>query len=204
MSGPEPNLRLPAEAGGTGQEYVRRLFANILDRYKDVHNRMQVLLTINGIFLSFLVGNIITRRVDLDAIIQSFGPETWALLVLMTTAMGLSILWVILCLSPGIASDGTVKAEVAALRGQDSGAIPATVMWYFHHIAVLDREEFVSNATQRGTVLETEALATQAHILSGRLVQKFRYARRAFVATGVSFFCFLLTGASYLLRVALV
>lgn len=125
------------------------------------------------------MGNIITRRVDLDAIIQSFGPETWALLVLMTTAMGLSILWFILCLSPGIGErwhgeGGSCSAAWLGLwcnpRYRDVVLSP--------HRCPLQRSG--------GTVLETEALATQAHILSGRLVQKFRYARRACVATGAS------------------
>jgi hypothetical protein len=188
-------------AGSQAAEYVRRLYENILSWYKDVHTRVQILLGIDTIFLSFLLGTAIANRTDVKSVTSAFGVETWILLGLMASCFVASVALVIRCLNPGFASNELVRAEIDRLGGNGNPPLPAAVMWYFHHIAALDAERFVATATRADVRFESEALARQIKILAGRLVKKFRYAQRAFLATALGLVIFVATATDYLLRV---
>src|SRR6476660_210956 len=83
-----------------GLEYARKLYANILEWYKDVHSRAQVILTVDGAFITLLAGSVLGKSDEIAAATDEFGPETWALLALTAVAFGLSLIWAIRTLTP--------------------------------------------------------------------------------------------------------
>jgi hypothetical protein len=183
----------------TGDDYVTALYHDRLQWYGDVQTRAQVLLTIDGIFTGFLTGTLLGKANDVRAVVDHFGPETWAFLLLMGIALGLSLILTVAALNPRKSRrqiDRMVRAE-SAMR-----PYPANVMWWFMFVSRLDRERFIEEATHASPELMRRALGYEVYDLSKHLEFKFRAVRAAFRSTSVALIAFLATGGSYLYHVA--
>ena len=53
-------------ADGSGVEYTRRLYANVLAWYDNADRKAQLILTANGGFLTVLVGFALSRPLEVD------------------------------------------------------------------------------------------------------------------------------------------
>ncbi len=71
------------EGNSPSLDYSRRLYGNIHDWYKNADTKARILLTLAGVFLSFLTSTAFTKKNDLDSILELFGLETWILLSFM-------------------------------------------------------------------------------------------------------------------------
>lgn len=191
------------EQGSHSVDYARRLFANVLDWYKNADSKAQILLTIDGAFLSFLTGKVFVRREEIASIFQSFGPETWSALVLMALMLTLSIVAALSCLWSRVRfSDGPQQQlSHATSAAEDPAPYPAELIWFFGKIAGLDESRFVRRMHEVTPADEIAALASQVHALSKNVLNKHRRVNLGFVLTGLSLIFFLAAGASYLARV---
>jgi hypothetical protein len=95
----------PTEASGPGGEpagpaleYARRLYANVLDWYKLADTKAQLLLTIDGAFITIIAGAIFGNPEATSDRARQFGPETWVLLAVSALALLASVACAALCL----------------------------------------------------------------------------------------------------------
>jgi hypothetical protein len=109
-----PRSEAPRE--DLGVSYARRVFSDVLHWYRSADTKAQVLLTIDGIFLSFLTGAIFSKPEDLAAMTQRFAWPTWVLLTLMCLTLNASIVSAIMCLWSRVHSGAAVRALFTDLR----------------------------------------------------------------------------------------
>src|SRR4029434_1242240 len=69
-------------------EYLRKLEDSLRSWYQAADTKAQVALTLNGVFLGFVAGSILTNRGDVARTVTDFGPETWGLLAAMAAGCG--------------------------------------------------------------------------------------------------------------------
>ena len=61
-------------------EYARRLYDRVLAWYESAERKAQLILTLDGLFLSFLTSSLLSKPADLRPVVERFGAETWVFL----------------------------------------------------------------------------------------------------------------------------
>ena len=198
---------MPGEAAqprSEGLEYARALYERVIAWYESAERKAQLILTLDGVFLSLLTGSLLSKPDDLRPIIDTFGPDTWALFALMCVALVGSIGSAVSCLYSRIYRD----TDLARFREQydvdvdDPESYAPQAMWFFQEVAALKPEHVRARLRKAEPGFELDALAVQAVMLAGRVVQKHRLVNIGFILAGAVLVLFLLTGISYAARVA--
>jgi len=184
-------------------EYSRRVFDGILEWYKNADSKAQIILTIDGAFLTFLTSSIFMKQGNLSTILSNFGVETWLLLALMCLALAGSILSSILCLWSRIYSKDKLD-EILRSGGVDierSETYKPQFMLFFQFISRLNAEQMAEKLAAVDERYEIEALAHETRILSKNVMKKHSWVNRGFALAGLSLLLFLSVGISYVVRV---
>jgi hypothetical protein len=90
-------------------EYSRHLYENIVDWYKAAELKAQVVLSLAGIFTSFLIASLFVKRSDVKEIVGVFVWHTWIALGLMTLALVGAIISAVMCLITRVMSGKEVR-----------------------------------------------------------------------------------------------
>jgi hypothetical protein len=183
-------------------EYARRLYERIVVWYESAERQAQLILALDGVFLSFLVGSVFSDPSELQSVVARFGPETWALLALMSLALVASIGCAIACLYSRIYSSAELD-EIYGNEGVDP-ADPDThtpeVMWFFQMIGGLDSGAFVNRVLTVDNEFEIRAVASNCIPLARNVANKHRWVNYGFFGAGLVLVLFLLSGISYTIR----
>lgn len=67
--------------------------------YSSAEAKAQLVLTVNGLFVTFLTAAALGTRADVVQATAVFGPETWAFLALMALCLALAILSAVICVA---------------------------------------------------------------------------------------------------------
>lgn len=187
-------------------DYSRRLYGNILDWYKNADTKAQILLTLAGVFLSFLTSTAFTNKDNLGSILGLFGLETWILLSCMTVFLIATIVSALLCLRSRTAIPKEIVEhlhDIVGDRADKDRQWPET-MWFFGIIAQLkDRKRFQSRLHEFTEEDELCALSSQIFLLSKNVLEKHKWVNRGFMLITLTLLAFLLSGISYVVRVNL-
>jgi len=124
------------ESSGSNQdkqqalEYTRRVYANVLDWYKVADSKGQLLLTLNGIFITVVAGTVLGKPSEVVDRTREFGVDTW--LLFMTTALFIvsSVLCAALCLRSRL-GDPAVRSLIQQFNvdPERRETYPADVAW---------------------------------------------------------------------------
>lgn len=196
MTAPEPSVE-------PGLEYARRLHASVLDWYRSAESKAQVLLSLDGIFASFVVSSMLMRETEAREVFGSFGWETWALFGAMLAALAASIVSCLLCVvSRTLPAAELTRRYGASLEPSSAAAYPPEVLWFFQTVARLDERRYGDQTPAVSKDVEARALANQNVLLSRRVVRKHEWVNRGFLCTAATLLLFLAAGVSYVARVA--
>jgi hypothetical protein len=186
----------------SGADYARQLYGDVLGWYRSAENKAQIVLTLDGLIVSFLTSSLITNVGDVRAATQEFGLETWALLAVMSTLFLLSVMSAVQCLRSRTYSE----EELSKLFARE-GVDPQTretyrpeVMWFFQMLGQLNRDLLEARLLEIETDFEVRARVSQIYYLSRNVTEKHRWVNRAFVFTGSSLSALLLAAVSYVAR----
>jgi hypothetical protein len=188
----------------TGLAYTKALYTNIIDWYKDVQTRAQLLLTLDGAFVTILSGVIFAKGTDLQAATENFGLETWMFLGALGLSFGFSGLFTILALMPLGLNENRIWERFEKTMQEDARAgrtPPTSVMWYSQFVQRVGRDNFLRDSAKIGDREEQAALASQIFALSERLGRKYRWVFYGYVGAGAALLMLLLTVGSYLIRI---
>jgi hypothetical protein len=181
-------------------EYAKALYGNVIEWYKDVHDRAKQVVTLDGTFITILSGVIVLKGTDLKAVTDALGMDSIVALVVMAVAFVVSGTTALAALIPLWLQEEHIRKKYNELRGAD-GTIPApSVMWYSQFIRQMDRAVFLDEARQMTKEYHAKALTSQAHTLSERLARKYRLVFTAFVAAGVAILALLYATGSYMVN----
>lgn len=186
-------------------EYINAVYAHVEHWYEIADRKAQIALVFDGAFLSFITSQAFTKAADLQGIAVCFGPETTVLLALMALSLGASILSAITCLHPRLhAERGTtelmLKKETG--KGDRTAPIPPRLMWFFGHLAQLDQERVARQLQDVDDSFAAEALAHETAKFSRKVLQKHKWADRAFLLGSSSLIFVLFATGSYWWRAA--
>src|SRR5687768_15294422 len=78
--------------------YIRTLFDHVIEWYKNADTKAQVLLTLDGAFLAFLINPIFQNPDTLASVVAKFGTTTWVFLALTCVSLTVSIASALTCL----------------------------------------------------------------------------------------------------------
>ena len=194
------------ENGSPSLKYTQRLWGNILDWYNNADTKAQILLTLSGVFLSFLTSAAFTKKSDLKPIVDLFGIETWALLSFMTAFLIATIISALLCLRSRLDDPEEIDKHlhdiVVDIEGKNR-QWPET-MWFFGMIAQLkDRKRFQARLHEFTEEDELQALSSQIFIVSKNVLKKHKWVNRGFLFITLTLLAFLASSVSYVARVKL-
>ncbi len=186
-------------------DYIQAVYAHVEHWYEDADRKAQIALVLDGAFLSFITSQAFTKAADLRPITLCFGPETTWLLILMALSLMASILSAINCLHPRLhaeqgKTESMLKDEIG--RHDTTEPIPARLSWFFGFLAKLDQERVAHQLQKVDDAFAAEALAHEAAKFSRNVLQKHKWADRAFLFAGSSLIFLLLAAASYWWRIA--
>jgi hypothetical protein len=181
-------------------DYTRRLFERIIDWYKTADSKAQIILTLDGVFLTFLTTSVFKNPDELSRIIQRFNFFTWLFLALMCVCLIVSIISALMCLWSRVwlfsKRDAVLVNEKKRLK--DAKKYSPNVMLFFKTISWLDHDKFQSQLADVNEEFEIKALASQSYLLSKRVNAKHLLVNLGFVLSGASLIFFLAGGISYL------
>jgi len=183
-------------------DHARRLFDNCTDWYKSADSKAQVLLTLDGAFVTFLTGSVFGKPGDAAQVINKFGSETWILLALMCAAMTFSIFSAICCLWSRTFPQRELKERIAN-AAPDKDGYPAQVMWFFQFIHKLDPEIFTKQLLNTDEQFAIKVLASQILELSRTVLKKHSWINLGFASAAISLIVFVGVLVSYVMRLRL-
>lgn len=181
-------------------EYARRLYDDVRRWYDSADTKAQVILALDGAFLTFLTSAIFGAT----ELTGSFATLTWLLLAAMTVCLVVSMASAIYCLWPRIYSNAGLGefVETAEREKGRSGLAAPETMWFFQMIAGLEKKPFRTTLESVDESFEMKAMASQIWILSGHVHKKHLAVNVGFVLAATTLILFLLAGLSHLCRLA--
>jgi len=183
-------------------DYSRRLFELVINWYNNADSKAQIILTLDGAFLTVLTSSILGNPDDAGKIIGRFGPDTWLFLILMCLCLVGSIVSALICLLSRIfllpKRDSVLRRERA--RVETAETYSPNVMLFFQSVSWLDHDKFQEQLKTVDKEFEVEALASQIHHLSKRVSTKHKAVNYGFVFAGATLVFFLAVGISYVAR----
>ena len=137
----------------------RRLLELVIDWYKNADLKAQIILTINGAFLTFLTSSIFKSPEELTRVTHRFGASTWVLLILMCVCLVGSIVSALMCLWSRIflfskRDEVLVQARKGIKRAEK---YPAELMLFFETITWLEHDKFQLELLGRDKEFEIKA-----------------------------------------------
>jgi hypothetical protein len=183
-------------------DYARRLLELVINWYNNADSKAQIILTLDGVFLTFLASSVLGSPDTIRIIFGRFGPETWLLLILMCLCLVGSIVSALICLLSRIfllsKRDSILRKERENVKTAE--AYSPNVMLFFQSITWLDHDRFQQQLKTVDKEFEVEALASQIYHLSKRVTTKHKAVNYGFAFTGAVLVCFLAVTISYLAR----
>jgi hypothetical protein len=123
-------------------DYARRLYSNVLQWYDNADRKGQLVLTVDGIFLTILSSTLTTKARDIGQIATEFEAVTWGALCVMLLAVIGSLYSAVMCLvsrhseTKGKHHEGLSQllADVVSspARGRRRGRDDNLVLWHDH------------------------------------------------------------------------
>ena len=195
-SGPSPRV----EVEEAHLAYLRRAYESTRQWYSIIETKCQLLLGVNGVFVSVVFGSIFGKSEDVRPTVRLFGPETWIFCGLAVA----SIVSAVVCAALSMYSlHGRASRDELADLEVDP-AKPATykpeALWYFGHLANLDYKTAVRLLREVGGISEIDVLSHHLITLSSRVLRKHNYANAGWILTAGSLIMIALAAASVILR----
>ena len=191
-------------ADGSGVEYTRRLYANVLAWYDNADRKAQLILTANGGFLTVLVGFALSRPLEVRQTVDVFGPETWLFVGLTAGGIVASFVSAALALWSRLLS-ASARDGIFARHGVKLGdptTYDPSVVWYFQLVRHLDESALERRLQRFSPQDEIDAMVDQIIQLAKRVHEKHLWVNIGFVAMTVGLSCLVATAASYAIRLA--
>jgi hypothetical protein len=194
------------EPAGPALEYARRLYANVLDWYKLADTKAQLLLTIDGAFITIVAGAIFGDPEATSDQVRRFGPETWVLLAVSALALLASVVCAALCLwSRTGLGETSIRQYMRRELGVDPdrrASYPPGVAWWFGMIALLEPRHVAETLKGADAAFERDALIAQIVVLSRNVLRKHIWVNRGWALAAASAGSLVALTASYVARAA--
>ncbi len=185
-------------------DYVRNVHQFNSEWYKNADTKAEIILSLDGIFLTVVTGAIFMNQVDLVDISNKFTNWSWFFLGLMSLSLAGSILCTIACLWSRISLSQRTKEKYFVERKIEVDkpeTYPPEATFFFQEISWLDPKLYQKLLLSVDKKFEIRALAADVHILAGNVLKKHQLVDFGFILAGASLLSFLAFGISYLIAI---
>ncbi len=181
-------------------DYVRHLWENTLHWYDRAETKAQIVLGFNGVFLAFLTGTVYSKPDELRLILSQFSVYTSILLGLMLICLFFSTIVCVNCLWSRM--DSSKKLLERINQEKKDNKYSTDFMWFFQHIAVLDKTIFINTLKSMTIDDEIKALGEEIHIVSENVSRKHQNANIGFILSVTTFILFFASALTYFISVS--
>src|SRR5262245_39570450 len=191
---PARAVRPPADQAR--REFVRDVTADLRYWYSTAESKAQLVLTVNGLFLTFLTTGVLASRDAAARATAVFGPETWTLLAAMSLCLALAILNAVACLASRGLGTRKLRRQLD-LHHVDPGrasTYPPELAAFFYYLSALHPGQFAQRVMTADPDFFIQALASDIVEFAPYILAKHRWVNRAFALTGLTLGFFLSTG----------
>jgi hypothetical protein len=196
-------VKLREKAIDESLEYSRHLYENIVDWYKAAELKAQVVLSLAGIFTSFLIASIFVKRSDAKEIVGAFAWHTWVTLGLMTFTLVGAIISAVMCLVTRVMPRKEVQRRYGqTLTNCPPDDYPPEMLWFFQALSVLDENYYGEQALKVSAEVEKKALINENFLLAAKVLKKHIWVNWGFGCVAATLVFFLLTGLSYIVQIS--
>jgi hypothetical protein len=192
----------PPEAPEVAAAYIRRVYSSTREWYAVAETKAQLLLTVNGAFVTILFGTLFGRAGDVRAGVAHFGSETWAFLGIAVAALVSALV----CAAGSLWSyHGRARGELAHLKvdPENPDTYRAEVLWYFGHLARLKPKEVAEKLRRAGPEYEARALSYNVVDLAAKVLRKHRLVNLGWGLTALQLIALIAAGTSFFVRAQL-
>jgi Pycsar effector protein len=177
-------------------EYLRHMYAMTRSWYTAAETKAQLLLAVNGLFVTVLFGILFGNSGDHHLGAAKIRHWTWALISFSVAALVIAIICAALCLW---SLHGRAKAEFDGFEvdPEDPDSFPPEVLWYFGHVAHLERDAAKERLRSVGRRFEIETLSYHVVDLAHKVLRKHRYVNAGWAFTALALIALVGSGVSF-------
>jgi hypothetical protein len=196
-------IKLDVALQAARTEYARRVYDRGLDWYKVAETKAQLVLTVNGVFVTIGFGVVSAGRGGVGARAGDLGPETWAFLAVAMSALAGAVTAAAGCLLSRHRHN--IKADFKRLRIDhkdltSQSPYPVEALWYFGHLGSLPFARTVASFEQITEADEFKILTFHVVGLSQVVLRKHRLVNAGWLLTSVTLLSLLAATTSYAVR----
>ena len=180
--------------------YLRRAYESTRQWYSIIETKCQLLLGVNGVFVTVIFGSIFGKSEDVRPTIRLFGPETWVFCGLAVVSIVSSVVCAALSMYSLHGRTSREELEILGVDPTKPATYKSEALWYFGHLAHLDYKTAVRRLREVGGISEVDVISHHLVTLSSRVLRKHRYANAGWVLTACSLIMISLAAASVVLR----
>ena len=194
-----------ARSYATAIDYQWKLEDILRYWYSAAETKAQVVLTLNGIFITFVTGSILANREAVAQTVAIFGAETWTFMAGMSMGSAGSIACAVVCLmARGVQAKRTQELLNRYMVDPNrADAYVAEVATFFADLAELRPDLYADLMLSINSQFIVRALASTHVEWSKAIRRKHRWVNRAFILIGVALGFFICVSVSYLARASL-
>jgi len=180
-----PSAELYVREDQPDPEYVRRLYENTRQWYTTAERKAQLLLTVNGAFVTIVFSTLFSRNNEVRAGAGHFGMDTRIFLAVFAVALASAIACAGLCLW-SLHGKGNRELALLGINPDNQDTYKPAGLWYFGHIARLNPDIAVKVICGADRGFETEALAHNAVDLARKVFRKHRWVNAGWALTALA------------------
>ncbi|HEX3960041.1 MAG TPA: Pycsar system effector family protein [Trebonia sp.] len=184
------------EAAEANVEYLRHMYGSTRAWYTASETKAQLLLAVNGVFVTVLFGLLFGRSIGTRSEVSQFKADTWVLIGV--TAM--CLVGAVSCATLSLWSlHGRAEAEFAELEVEPG--IPSSyrpeVLWYFGHIAHLQPDIVKDKLRTVDRQFEIDTLSYHVVDLAIKVFRKHRWVNAGWAFTALGLVALVIAGVSF-------
>jgi hypothetical protein len=185
-----------------GVTYLRSVYADVFEWYKIADTKSQLILTLDGALITVATGLVLASPGKLAAQERRFGWETWIFLTISSLTLTMSVVCAVTCLYSRLDNAGLRTLRRNNVDPENGATYVPAIAYWFGAIAKLNHQMAVNylKIAPRTPEFEIEVLANEIVAFSHKVLDKHRWANRAWLLTSVSLIFLFAMGASYLVR----
>jgi hypothetical protein len=175
------------------------MYASTRDWYTSAETKAQLLLAVNGTFITLLFGVLFSRPSDVRAGTGHFGMDTWAFMGVSIAALAGAIVFAALCLW---SLHGKSATEFARLKVDPSNpdSYRAEVLWYFGHVARLQSDAVAERLLRADRSFEAQVLTYHVVDLARKVLRKHRWVNVGWILTTLALIALAAAGTSFFIH----
>src|SRR5262249_8462764 len=168
--------------------FSRGVYTSTLDWYKVADSKGQLLLALNGVYITVLSSVTIASSQNMVKLHTKLPPVTWILLAGAAAATAISILMAIACLYSRLSD---ARLDESLKEADPEGGVryrPAALYWFgtIARVADVDPGAGLTMLRSADEAFELKAVTEDLFLLATRVLAKHRYVNKGWVAAGAS------------------